>query len=40
MDNKKPEIISIANIKGGVGKSVLTIIFSFILKSFDKKFYL
>lgn len=37
MDNKKPEIISIANIKGGVGKSVLTIIFSFILKSFNKK---
>ncbi|WP_210362659.1 ParA family protein [Borreliella valaisiana] len=37
MGNKKPKIISIANIKGGVGKSVLTIIFSFILKSLDKK---
>ncbi|WP_024653612.1 ParA family protein [Borrelia persica] len=37
MDRKKPEIISIANIKGGVGKSVLTIIFCYILKNMGKK---
>ncbi|ACH95216.1 ParA family protein (plasmid) [Borrelia recurrentis] len=37
MDKKEPEIISIANIKGGVGKSVLTIIFSYILKDMGKK---
>ncbi|MCD2332787.1 ParA family protein [Borreliella americana] len=37
MDSKKSEIISISNIKGGVGKSVLTIIFSFILRNMDKK---
>ncbi|ASJ27692.1 ParA family protein [Borrelia turicatae] len=37
MDKKKPEIITIANIKGGVGKSILTIIFSYILKDAGKK---
>ncbi|AHH11538.1 ParA family protein (plasmid) [Borrelia coriaceae] len=37
MDRKKPEIITIASIKGGVGKSVLAIIFSHILKNFNKK---
>ncbi|AHH04496.1 chromosome partitioning protein ParA (plasmid) [Borrelia hermsii] len=37
MDRKKPEIITIASIKGGVGKSVLAIIFSHILKDFNKK---
>ncbi|UPA12555.1 ParA family protein [Borrelia venezuelensis] len=37
MDKKKPEIISIASIKGGVGKSVLSIIFSYILKDIGKK---
>ncbi|ACM10107.1 MULTISPECIES: ParA family protein [Borreliella] len=37
MDNKKPKIITIASIKGGVGKSVLTIIFGFILKDFNNK---
>ncbi|MBB6213896.1 ParA family protein (plasmid) [Borreliella californiensis] len=37
MDNKKPKIITIASIKGGVGKSVLTIIFSFILKDLNNK---
>ncbi len=39
MDRKKTEIITIASIKGGVGKSVLAIIFGHILKNFDKKFY-
>lgn len=34
---KKTEIITIASIKGGVGKSVLAIIFGHILKNFDKK---
>ncbi|UPA11477.1 ParA family protein (plasmid) [Borrelia parkeri] len=37
MDRKKPEIITIASIKGGVGKSVLAVIFSHILKNFNKK---
>nr|ABP88165.1 hypothetical protein [Borrelia lonestari] len=37
MDRKKPEIITIASIKGGVGKSALTIIFSHILKDMNKK---
>ncbi|AZA27360.1 MULTISPECIES: ParA family protein [Borreliella] len=37
MDRKKTEIITIASIKGGVGKSVLAIIFGHILKNFDKK---
>ncbi|UPA18682.1 ParA family protein [Borrelia puertoricensis] len=37
MDKKKPEIITIASIKGGVGKSVLAVIFSHILKNFNKK---
>ncbi|UPA18414.1 ParA family protein [Borrelia puertoricensis] len=37
MDRKKPEIITIASIKGGVGKSVLTIIFSYIMKDMNKK---
>ncbi|AHH05551.1 Atpase, para family protein (plasmid) [Borrelia miyamotoi FR64b] len=37
MDEKKPEIISVSNIKGGVGKSILTIIFSYILKNMGKK---
>ncbi|QFP42626.1 ParA family protein, partial (plasmid) [Borrelia miyamotoi] len=34
---KKPEIITIASIKGGVGKSILTIIFAYILKDISKK---
>ncbi|AHH12021.1 ATPase, para family protein (plasmid) [Borrelia coriaceae ATCC 43381] len=37
MDRKKTEIITIANIKGGVGKSILTIIFSYILKGISKR---
>ncbi|AHH07684.1 Atpase, para family protein (plasmid) [Borrelia crocidurae DOU] len=37
MNQKKTEIITISNIKGGVGKSVLTIIFSYILKDIGKK---
>ncbi|UPA16779.1 ParA family protein (plasmid) [Borrelia coriaceae] len=37
MDRKKPEIITIASLKGGVGKSVLTIIFSYILRDMNKK---
>ncbi len=37
MDRKKTEIITIASVKGGVGKSALAIIFSYILKNFNKK---
>ncbi|OJH14259.1 chromosome partitioning protein ParA, partial (plasmid) [Borreliella bissettiae] len=37
MDNKKPKIITIASIKGGVGKSMLSIIFSYILSEINNK---
>ncbi|WP_367613228.1 ParA family protein (plasmid) [Borrelia hermsii] len=37
MDTKKTKVITIASVKGGVGKSVLTIIFSYILKEMNKK---
>ncbi|WP_210378639.1 ParA family protein [Borreliella garinii] len=37
MDNKKPKIITIASIKGGVGKSMLSIIFSYILSEDNNK---
>ncbi len=37
MDNKKPKIITIASIKGGVGKSMLSIIFSYILSEMNNK---
>lgn len=37
MDTKKSSIITIASPKGGVGKTTLTIIFSYILKDLNKK---
>ncbi|UPA15679.1 ParA family protein [Borrelia turicatae] len=37
MDRKKPKVITMASVKGGVGKSVLTIIFSYVLKKMGKK---
>ncbi|AHH07578.1 Atpase, para family protein (plasmid) [Borrelia crocidurae DOU] len=37
MDREKPKIITLASIKGGVGKSALTIIFSYLLKDMNKK---
>ncbi|ACO38513.1 CobQ/CobB/MinD/ParA nucleotide binding domain protein (plasmid) [Borreliella burgdorferi 29805] len=37
MDTKKPKIITIASIKGGVGKSMLSIIFSYILSEMNNK---
>ncbi len=35
--NKKPNILTIASLKGGVGKSTLTILFSYLLKDLGKK---
>ncbi len=35
--DKKPNILTMANLKGGVGKSTLTIIFAYLLKDLDKK---
>lgn len=37
MNTKKPKIITIASIKGGVGKSMLSIIFSYILSRANNK---
>ncbi|AFI32193.1 ParA family protein [Borrelia crocidurae] len=37
MDRKKTEIITIASVKGGVGKSMITTVFSYILKDMNKK---
>ncbi|AFI32137.1 ParA family protein [Borrelia crocidurae] len=37
MDKKKPKVITIASIKGGVGKSVMAIVFSYILEDMNKK---
>ncbi|MCD2378976.1 ParA family protein [Borreliella burgdorferi] len=37
MDIKKSDIITMASIKGGVGKSVLSILFSYVLKELGKK---
>ncbi|WP_151074401.1 ParA family protein [Borreliella turdi] len=37
MDQKKPIIITLASLKGGVGKSSLSIIFSYVLKELGKK---
>lgn len=37
MDIKKPVIITMASIKGGVGKSTLSIFFSHVLKESGKK---
>ncbi|WP_418456553.1 ParA family protein [Borreliella lusitaniae] len=37
MDQKKPIIITLASLKGGVGRSVLSIIFSYVLKELGKK---
>ncbi|UPA17426.1 ParA family protein (plasmid) [Borrelia coriaceae] len=40
MDRKKTTIITIASIKGGVGKSMISIVFSYLLKDMDKKILL
>ncbi|AOW96087.1 ParA family protein [Borrelia miyamotoi] len=40
MDKKKPEIITIASIKGGVGKSMVATVFSYILRDMNKKILL
>ncbi|WP_215536645.1 ParA family protein [Borreliella bavariensis] len=37
MDRKKSNIIAISNLKGGVGKSTLSILFSYVLKELGKK---
>ncbi|WP_418905407.1 ParA family protein (plasmid) [Borreliella turdi] len=37
MDTKKPNIITMVSLKGGVGKSTLSILFSYILKDLNKK---
>ncbi|WLN25912.1 MULTISPECIES: ParA family protein [Borreliella] len=37
MDQKKPIIITLASLKGGVGKSSLSILFSYVLKELGKK---
>ncbi|SCW43116.1 Cellulose biosynthesis protein BcsQ [Borreliella japonica] len=37
MDRKKSNIITMANLKGGVGKSTLSILFSYVLKYLGKK---
>ncbi|OJH14573.1 chromosome partitioning protein ParA (plasmid) [Borreliella bissettiae] len=37
MDIKKSDIITMASIKGGVGKSTLSILFSYVLKELGKK---
>ncbi|WP_418456582.1 ParA family protein [Borreliella lusitaniae] len=37
MDTKKSNVITIASPKGGVGKTTLTILFSYILKDLNKK---
>ncbi|WP_210374704.1 ParA family protein, partial [Borreliella garinii] len=40
MDKKKPKIITIASIKGGVGKSTTSLMFTNILSKKDKKILL
>ncbi len=40
MDKKKPKIITIASIKGGVGKSTTSLMFTNILSRKDKKILL
>ncbi|MCD2412224.1 ParA family protein, partial [Borreliella burgdorferi] len=37
MDQKKPIVITLASLKGGVGKSSLSILFSYVLKELGKK---
>ncbi|AHH05857.1 ParA family protein (plasmid) [Borrelia miyamotoi] len=37
MDSKKTKVITIASVKGGVGKSVMAIMFSYILENMNKK---
>ncbi|AYE37062.1 ParA family protein (plasmid) [Borrelia turcica IST7] len=40
MDKQKPKVITIASIKGGVGKSMIAIVLSYILKDINKKILL
>ncbi len=40
MDIKKPDIIALTSVKGGVGKSTLSILFSYLLKELGKKILL
>ncbi|ABH02298.1 ParA partition protein; Borrelia protein family PFam32 (plasmid) [Borreliella afzelii PKo] len=37
MDTKKPIIITMASLKGGVSKSIFSILFSYVIKNLSKK---